>query len=71
MRYYHPLSGVQPPKKWKTKWTMVCKLKNLSGVAFHSASCATLMDKEQLKNHLTVSFAYLFFVEIVQTVMLN
>jgi hypothetical protein len=29
------------------------------------------MDKEQLKNHLTVSFAYLFFVEIVQTVMLN
>jgi hypothetical protein len=30
-----------------------------------------MMDKERLKHHLMVSFAYHFFVEHVRTVMLN
>jgi pyridoxal biosynthesis lyase PdxS len=58
-------------RKWRAKWKMVCKLKNLPEVSFHSASCAIMMDKEQLKIHLMVIFAYHFFVEHVQTVMLN
>jgi hypothetical protein len=44
-------------RKWKAKWKMVCKLKNLLGVTFVSASSAIVMDKEEFKHHLMVSFA--------------
>jgi hypothetical protein len=43
-------------RKWKAKWIMACKLKNLPGVTFDSASCAIVMDKEEFKHHLMVSF---------------
>jgi hypothetical protein len=58
-------------RKWKAKWMKVCKLKNLPGVIFDSASCAIMMDKGEFKHHLMVSFAYHFFVELVQTIMMD
>jgi hypothetical protein len=58
-------------RKWKAKWTKVCKLKNLPGVSFHIESCVIMMDKEELKTHLMVSFPYHFFVLHVHAVMLN
>jgi hypothetical protein len=58
-------------RKWKAKWTMVCKLKNLPGVTFDSTSCAIVMYKEEFKHHLMVSFAYHFFVQYVQTTMVH
>jgi hypothetical protein len=58
-------------RKWKAKWMTVCKLKNLPGVTFDSASCAIVMDTEEFKDHLMVSFAYHFFVEHVQTIMVD
>jgi hypothetical protein len=57
-------------RKWKAKWITLCKLKNLLGVTFDSASCAIVMDKE-FKHHLMVNFAYHFFVEHIQTVMVD
>jgi hypothetical protein len=59
------LSGVQPPEEVENK------VDNGMQVTFHSTSCAIMIDKEELKHHLTVIFAYHFFVEHVQTVMLN
>jgi hypothetical protein len=56
-------------RKWKAKLITVCKLKNLPGVTFDSASC--VMDKEEFKHHLMVSFAFHFFVEHVQTIMVD
>jgi hypothetical protein len=58
-------------RKWKAKWITVWKLKFFPGVTFDSARCVILMDKEVFKHHLMVSFAYLFFVEDVQTVMVD
>jgi hypothetical protein len=52
-------------RKWKAKWMMVCNLKNLPRVIFDSASCAIVVDKEEFKHHLMVSFAYHLFVEHV------
>jgi hypothetical protein len=54
-------------RKWKAKWMMVCKLKKLTGVTFDSTNCAIVVDKEEFKHHLMVSFAYHFFVQHVQT----
>jgi predicted nucleic acid-binding Zn ribbon protein len=50
---------------------MVRKVKNVQGVTFCSESCATMMDKEQLKSHLMVRFAYHYFVEHVHPIMMN
>jgi hypothetical protein len=58
-------------RKWKAEWITVCKLKNLPEVAFDSARRAIVMNKEEFKHHLMVSFAYHFFVEHVQTVMVD
>jgi hypothetical protein len=58
-------------RKWKAKWMMVCKRKNLPWVTFDSTSCAIVMDKEEFKHHLMVSFGYHFFVEHVQTIMVD
>jgi hypothetical protein len=50
---------------------VVSKLKNLPGVTFDSASCAIVVDKEEFKHHLMVSFAYHFFVQYIQTTMVH
>jgi hypothetical protein len=54
-------------RKWKAKWTTLCKLKKLSWVTFDSTSCAIVVDKEEFKHHLMVSFAYHFFFQHVHT----
>jgi hypothetical protein len=58
-------------RKWKLWWAMVCKVKNVPGVSFCSESYTIMMDKEQIKSHLVVHFAYHFFVEHVHYVMMN
>jgi hypothetical protein len=65
------LSGVQPHEEVETKWTTVCKLKNLPGVTFDSTSYTIVVDKEEFKHHLMVSFVYRFFVQHVQTTMVH
>jgi hypothetical protein len=49
----------------------VCKIKKLLRVTFDSTSCAIVVDKEEFKHHLMVSFAYHFFVQHVQTTMVH
>jgi hypothetical protein len=58
-------------RKWKAKWITACKLKNLLEVIFDSASCVIMMDKEEFKHQIMVSFAYHFFAEHVQTIMVD
>jgi hypothetical protein len=58
-------------RKWRLRWAMVWKVKNVQGVTFCSESCAIMMDKEKLKSHLMVHFAYHFFVQHVHSVMMN
>jgi hypothetical protein len=58
-------------RKWKAKWMTVCKLKKLPGVTFDSTSCAIVVDREEFKHHIMVSFAYHFFDQHVQTTMVH
>jgi hypothetical protein len=58
-------------RKWKAKWMTVCKLKKLPGVTFDSTSCAIVVDKEDFKHLIMVSFAYHFFDQHVQTTMVH
>jgi hypothetical protein len=58
-------------RKWKAKWMTVCKLKKLRGVTFGSTSCAIVVDKEEFKHQIMVSFAYHFFGQHVQTTMVH
>jgi predicted nucleic acid-binding Zn ribbon protein len=58
-------------RKWRLRWAMMHKVKNVLGVAFCSERCAIMMDKEQLKSHLMMCFAYHFFVEHAHSVIMN
>jgi hypothetical protein len=58
-------------RNWKMKWTTTRKLKNLPGVTFDSASYAIIVEKEEFKHHLRLSFAYHFFAKHVQTTMVH
>jgi hypothetical protein len=56
-------------RKWKAKWVTVCMLKKLPWVTFDSTSCAIVVDKEEFKQLIMVSFVYHFFDQHVQTTM--
>jgi hypothetical protein len=56
-------------RKWKAKWVTVCKLKKLPWVTFDSTRCAIVVDKEEFKQLIMVSFVYHFFDQHVQTTM--